>query len=651
MVKFAELLGFKGFWMAQEWLSDWTSRNQQELDAIHCNVRIAENHGSEYSVAVEIGSMQMVVMMPAALVIGVEVADELEDLLGDLNSKLQDLAPAKLHTVLDMLLATIMGLDARRKRQKVADDDGGGDEDDEDDEDRVGIFEDEDFVDENSEFFSRSPSSLYGLAVAAASACEADPALKHCRVAVEIGVKVALRIGLLNARIAHAYGLVTEKPLEILLKFESVWGNARLALKKSFYPRSVEVTQGGEPKAEKASYALSTMLPDLVRVFCDFYCLGSRGEWSNYIMSCQLQEAAARENPVLGLVSFMALQLDMLWESCPFCYRLLPASTFKVQPCSNDLCQFTCQETGLGSNVLEAVRASPAVVELEVAFMKFAALSTTRDVLEPFPSFMLKERELRESNGWFGSMNKSPNFANKMVGLVSQALGTVPPVERLAQCSSEAEVVALLEEEWQRCAAAGKPERLPLKLLRFCLATDRLSLRHLGEQERLPIACSDQFVVLYDTPEQEAVLDSSTASFFAFHGSPTYNWYSILRNGVRSMSNTRYMSTGAASGMGIYAATTLAMSRGYCSVGGSGAGYGRFGTGTSCVGVIEVFAPVSLSHYYVIPKEHEKSVALRYLIVFDGVGGYHSSGTISRDVFLDGKINLVKHHRELRNRL
>jgi len=53
-----------------------------------------------------------------------------------------------------------------------------------------------------------------------------------------------------------------------------------------------------------------------------------------------------------------------------------------------------------------------------------------------------------------------------------------------------------------------------------------------------------------------------------FHGSPAYNWVSILRHGMRSMSGTAHMSTGAAYGKGVYSASDVAVACGYAKGGG-----------------------------------------------------------------------------------
>ncbi len=52
-------------------------------------------------------------------------------------------------------------------------------------------------------------------------------------------------------------------------------------------------------------------------------------------------------------------------------------------------------------------------------------------------------------------------------------------------------------------------------------------------------------------------------SVFCWHGSSLENWYSILRNGLRNLSNTMLMTAGAAYGAGIYASSQYATSYGY----------------------------------------------------------------------------------------
>ena len=64
-----------------------------------------------------------------------------------------------------------------------------------------------------------------------------------------------------------------------------------------------------------------------------------------------------------------------------------------------------------------------------------------------------------------------------------------------------------------------------------------------------------QFIITNHDPEFESRFAKAKAqhgSVFLFHGSGPENWYSILRNGLKVLSNTKYMTAGAAMGKGIY---------------------------------------------------------------------------------------------------
>ena len=93
--------------------------------------------------------------------------------------------------------------------------------------------------------------------------------------------------------------------------------------------------------------------------------------------------------------------------------------------------------------------------------------------------------------------------------------------------------------------------------------------------------------------------------WYLFHGSPIGNWHSILRNGIKNMSGTRFMSTGQAHGPGVYASNQLSIAYGY-------GGHGK----THCVAVIELLVdPAQFKKaegIYVIPDD--KLLFPRYLL-------------------------------------
>ena len=96
----------------------------------------------------------------------------------------------------------------------------------------------------------------------------------------------------------------------------------------------------------------------------------------------------------------------------------------------------------------------------------------------------------------------------------------------------------------------------------------------------------------------------------------------IDRNGLRCLSNTELMSTGSVLGEGIYLSTQFAYSARYATLGWHWM-KGMYKDGLQVVSICE--APASslaktgiLRSFgtFMIPKEHQESLALRYLLVF-----------------------------------
>lgn len=70
---------------------------------------------------------------------------------------------------------------------------------------------------------------------------------------------------------------------------------------------------------------------------------------------------------------------------------------------------------------------------------------------------------------------------------------------------------------------------------------------------------------IYADPKHDPFISGTKtrASFFAWHGSGPNNWHSILRNGLKNMSHTHMMTTGAIHGGGIYASRTMHIALSY----------------------------------------------------------------------------------------
>ena len=82
----------------------------------------------------------------------------------------------------------------------------------------------------------------------------------------------------------------------------------------------------------------------------------------------------------------------------------------------------------------------------------------------------------------------------------------------------------------------------------------------------MPSSNFTEYVVLEHPAHKERIFQEAKKKFgsrFMFHGSGINNWYSIVRNGLRNLSNTGMMTAGAAYGAGIYSARDYGTASGY----------------------------------------------------------------------------------------
>merc|ERR1712166_8993 len=147
-----------------------------------------------------------------------------------------------------------------------------------------------------------------------------------------------------------------------------------------------------------------------------------------------------------------------------------------------------------------------------------------------------------------------------------------------------------------------------------------------------------QFVLMCSPPDvekrfrnmrtgAELTRGKGKGSIFAFHGSAIGNWHCILRSGLKNMSNTAYMTSGAAHGAGIYMACDSATSLAYCRrTNGCCWSKSMFGSNFNVMALCEVINHKNLpkpNPYHVI--KNESWVCTRYLFV---IGKYSTMGSV-----------------------
>jgi len=334
-----------------------------------------------------------------------------------------------------------------------------------------------------------------------------------------------------------------------------------------------------------------------------------------------------------NLLYYLRDRLQSCTNYCLNCYEKHPSDSFRLRACNKEICEFRFEEVS-GLSVYAELLNNLNLVELDMSFAACAADSgRALSIFEPFPSFLLKDRQIRGKSGYLSrdKVTYTPEMdQNKNLDQLKTLISLVPSLQWLRDSSCDE--TSLIQN---LISAIGESGREVYKLLRYIIATNRLSLVKLDGEDRIDglTGSIDQYIVTNHSPETLQFFNEEKAkhgSFFAFHGSATENWYSIVRNGLRNMSNSHLMTCGAAYGSGVYAAANFGTSLGYCRQAGSSSVW-RPNILTNPPSLVMAIIEVIKGGYdkgngiYVIPND--RHIVIRYLMKFSN---YSSSADANK---------------------
>ena len=126
-----------------------------------------------------------------------------------------------------------------------------------------------------------------------------------------------------------------------------------------------------------------------------------------------------------------------------------------------------------------------------------------------------------------------------------------------------------------------------------------------------------QFKIIHTPLIEDKLKDNQTS--FLYHGSPYENWYSIMRNGLKIGSKSKYYLNGAAHGNGIYLSNNIHTSLGYTA---SRSGYTHKDKYKD-VKILAIFEVIDNPKWHkgnsIFVVDDEDALLLRYLLVFNTV--------------------------------
>jgi ubiquitin-protein ligase len=342
----------------------------------------------------------------------------------------------------------------------------------------------------------------------------------------------------------------------------------------------------------------------------------SSGEVTTMAGSASLIETS---NFFYNMLFYLRDRLENCTNYCYICYMRHKGDSSRMRPCNKEICEFRFEEIS-GFSVYPELQANVNLIILDLSFAS-ASVGSTRalTIFEPFPSFFLKQDQIR---GKAGFLSKETTYDSKMdsnkdLDALKTAFQAIPePLLIKERCHDEASLIEMI------LSAGGT--KMTYKLLRYIIATNRLNLVKLEGEDKVSTinATVVQYLVTNHSAEAEAYFEGEKAksgSFFAFHGSAPENWYSIVRNGIRNLSNTHMMTTGAAYGSGVYAASIMSTSLGYCNTRGStGPVWSHSLFGASNYHIMAIIEVINKGYdkgsgIYVI--DNDRNLMIRYLLL------------------------------------
>eukprot|EP01121_Diplochlamys_sp_Union-15-3_P018363 TRINITY_DN6660_c0_g5_i1.p1 TRINITY_DN6660_c0_g5~~TRINITY_DN6660_c0_g5_i1.p1 ORF type:complete len:772 (+),score=148.51 TRINITY_DN6660_c0_g5_i1:64-2316(+) len=256
------------------------------------------------------------------------------------------------------------------------------------------------------------------------------------------------------------------------------------------------------------------------------------------------------------IMSYLRERIPTLPSYCVICDKphvFAHGSMLKPSVCSRELCCWSFQQLGVGAGAAEDIATEAEVVDLLVCMTTIAAKSARKEViLEPYPTIFDPKNPKKPV--------LSPN--NKNFNEVISILDKFPAVEKMTQAKDFGDMKKQLDNAHQHA----------FPLLQWIMSSNRAHIVKLPKDKHIKSMCTPhQYLLLSAPPEKEEkfrMLKKKHGSTFAFHGSSSENWHSILRRGLLNASGTKLQVNGAAYGAGIYLSPNASTSFGYCKLNG-----------------------------------------------------------------------------------
>lgn len=254
--------------------------------------------------------------------------------------------------------------------------------------------------------------------------------------------------------------------------------------------------------------------------------------------------------------------------NCIICNNMIDSTESNIIICGNLEC-FECEcKLNIGDNyIINFYKENPDVFNLLIKCGEYTMLNKDKYIPTPF---------------------------SKSTDLTSLHSQISPLIEEIKKIKNDDEII----------------EKYGYDMFVFLKYTLKHNIFNIKKTQKFNTQSMNKDTIVYNISYLDEKND--TKKYYLYHGSINENWYSIMCNGLKNMSKTKFMRSGAAYGNGIYLSDDSLYSQNYCEY------------TNPIMGIFEVFDDINLyrkaSCIYVITND--KLCRLKYLIVNGNIDFY-----------------------------
>ena len=302
--------------------------------------------------------------------------------------------------------------------------------------------------------------------------------------------------------------------------------------------------------------------------------------------------------------SYLSFRLRNYNEYCMLCDTRTDDSYQKNMRrpfvCNEPLCTFRHQLLDLNVQSLNDSNMS----HLLILMAKAAAHSSRHEwVFDPFPSIVDRNDQ---SISVLSSNDRDIKRAREMIDIIPDQL-------EFYKSYSNYEQQLYFNKKYDNGITS-------YDLMNWIIESNRATIGTIPREHHLSVMGStNQYILLLDAPEKESVFQSLKAKHgttFGFHGSVHSNWHSILRNGLKNASGSKFQLNGAAHGSGVYLHRNSSYSYGYSLNYRSKKGEKEINAQFICLAICEAINEGINHHGKIMVVPDESKVCTRFLMVY-----------------------------------